>query len=482
MTGRPTRFVLGLEIAALVAAVAVAVSRAVTGHVDWQLDTLLFLLALSIVGDILVVQTAASGVKTSSSFLAIITAIVFLGEVPAALIGVTTILVGWCVSRYERRDLLINLVTYAWFPLIAGIAFHETVEATGATDTEPLYYILVFGLFTFALGINFAIIAGYSAYVDRSSVWTKVRRALGPVLPSELASALLAVGIARAYVDLGLPALALFGVVLLTFQYLLGALLLSQERGEELELRARQLAGFQVAVLSALLRTLDLRDRMTARHSAAVARYAREIAAAAGMSESDQELAHTAGLLHDIGKFILSDRILKGEEKLTESDWEEIRRHPYEGSRIVSEIDGYQPVGDIILAHHERIDGLGYPLGIQGDEIPVISRIISVADTYDVMTARDSYREPVSSIEAIEELRRVAGTQLDGHFVEIFIETLEDQDLTYRHGEDADFEAELALDRRIRDYVGVSDPARVRAALASAGMSNAPGDRPGSPA
>jgi putative nucleotidyltransferase with HDIG domain len=482
MTGRPTRFVLGLEIAALVAAVAVAVSRAVTGHVDWELDTLLFLLALSIVGDILVVQTAASGVKTSSSFLAIITAIVFLGEVPAALIGVTTILVGWCVSRYERRDLLINLVTYAWFPLIAGIAFHETVDATGATDTDPLYYILVFGLFTFALGINFAIIAGYSAYVDRSSVWTKVRRALGPVLPSELASALLAVGIARAYVDLGLPALALFGVVLLTFQYLLGALLLSQERGEELELRARQLAGFQVAVLSALLRTLDLRDRMTARHSAAVARYAREIAVAAGMSESDQELAHTAGLLHDIGKFILSDRILKGEEKLTESDWEEIRRHPYEGSRIVSEIDGYQPVGDIILAHHERIDGLGYPRGIQGDEIPVISRIISVADTYDVMTARDSYREPVSSIEAIEELRRVSGTQLDGRFVEIFISTLEDQDLTYRHGEDADFEAELALDRRIRDYVGVSDPARVSTALASAGVSNTPGDRPGSSA
>jgi putative nucleotidyltransferase with HDIG domain len=486
MTGRPTRFVLGLEIAALAAAVAVAVWRAFTGNVDWELDTLLFLLALSIVGDILVVQTAASGVKTSSSFLAIITAIVFLGEVPAALIGVATILVGWGVSRYGARDLLINLVTYAWFPLIAGVAFHEAVDGTGATATDPLYYILVFGLFTFALAINFAIIAGYSAYVDHSNVWTKVRRALGPVLPSELASALLAVGIARAYVDLGLPALALFGVVLLTFQYLLGALLLSQERGEELELRARQLAGFQVAVLSALLRTLDLRDRMTARHSAAVARYAREIAAGAGLSDSDQELAHTAGLLHDIGKFILSDRILKGEEKLTEEDWEEIRRHPYEGSRIVSEIDGYQPVGDIILAHHERIDGLGYPRGIQGDEIPVISRIISVADTYDVMTARDSYRDPVSSLEAIEELRRVSGSQLDGRFVEIFISMLENQDLTYRHGEDADFEAELALDRRIRDYVGVaavSGNGSLRAKLrtGSNGASNVP-EKPGSPA
>src|SRR5688500_7441161 len=146
MTGRPTRFVLGLVIAALVAADAVAVPRAATGHVEWETDTLLFLLALSIVGDILVVQTAASGVKTSSSFLAIITAIVFLGPTLAALIGVTTILVGWCVSRYGKHDLLINLVTYAWFPLVAGIAFQEALERTGTTQTDPLYYVLIFGL------------------------------------------------------------------------------------------------------------------------------------------------------------------------------------------------------------------------------------------------------------------------------------------------------------------------------------------------
>src|SRR6185436_14958786 len=131
-------------------------------------------------------------------------------------------------------------------------------------------------------------------------------------LPSELASALLTVAVALAYVELGIAAMALFAAVILVFQYLIGALLVSQQRADELELRANQLAGFQVALLSALLRTLDLRDRMTARHSAAVARYAREIAAAAGLSEEEQELAHTAGLLHDIGKFILPDRILKG--------------------------------------------------------------------------------------------------------------------------------------------------------------------------
>ena len=86
-------------------------------------------------------------------------------------------------------------------------------------------------------------------------------------------------------------------------------------------------------MLTALLRTLDLRDRMTARHCAAVARYAREIAIAAGFSEEEQELVHTAGLLHDIGKFIFPDRILKGDTKLTDDDWQIIKMHPYQGAK-----------------------------------------------------------------------------------------------------------------------------------------------------
>jgi putative nucleotidyltransferase with HDIG domain len=184
-----------------------------------------------------------------------------------------------------------------------------------------------------------------------------------------------------------------------------------------------------------------------------VARYSREIARAAGLTEGEQELVHTAGLLHDIGKFVLPDRILKGDAELTEADWEEIKKHPEEGARIVSQIDGYQPVGQIVLAHHERIDGLGYPRGLAGEEIPLLARIISVADTYDVLTARDSYREPISSFEALTELRRVAGTQVDARFVEVLNEVLADKGFKYRHGEDADFEAELELDKRIHEYV-----------------------------
>ncbi len=450
MPGRPSRRVVTLELAALVAAVAVAVWQ--NGESNWDLPLLGILLATSVVGDLTAVDTPTSRMSISSSFLTIVTATVFLGATPGALIGVATIAAGWLRFRYAPTTLLINLVTYAWFPLLSGIAFYASLQQFGIDHADGLFYLLVFGLFVVALAIDFILIAGYFSYVEGTRLSAKVRRALAPLLPSELASALLAVGVAYLYVQFGLPTVALFAVVVIVFQYLIGALLLSQQRADELELRAKQLAGFQVALLSALLRTLDLRDRMTARHSAAVARYAREIAAAAGLSEEEQELAHTAGLLHDIGKFILPDRILKGDVELTEADWVEIRKHPYEGARIVSQIDGYQPVGDVILAHHERPDGKGYPLGLHSEEIPMLSKVIAVADTYDVLTARDSYRRPVSTYEAVAELRRSAGSQLEPKYVEILAELLVDKDLPYRHGEDADFETELALDRRIHEY------------------------------
>jgi putative nucleotidyltransferase with HDIG domain len=184
---------------------------------------------------------------------------------------------------------------------------------------------------------------------------------------------------------------------------------------------------------------------MTARHSAAVARYARAMARAAGCSEREQQLVHTAGLLHDVGKHILDDAILKGDTKLNDEQWELVKRHPEEGARIVRMLEGHDEIADIIHAHHERIDGRGYPRGLSDQDIPLLSRMISIADTYDVMTARDSYRDPVSPAEAVAELRRVANAQLDAELVEIFVRSvLEHDEAGFGHADDADFEAELA--------------------------------------
>jgi putative nucleotidyltransferase with HDIG domain len=457
---RPTPLIIGLELVLLCAIAVAAVLRA--GNADWDLALFAILLGFSIFSDLTAIE-AESHLKVSGSFLALVLAMVFLGGAPAAVIGVASILVGWLRWRDEPHDLLNNVVTYATFPFVSGVAFHEGIDAFGLTPDDPYFYLCVFALFQLALAINFVMSAGYGCYVERTSIASKLR-VLPPVLPSEFASAMLAVAVAFIYNQIGISAIALFGVVLVTFQYLLGQLLLSQQRAEELEHRSKQLASFQVGMLSALLRTLDLRDQMTARHSAAVARYSRAIAQRAGFSRREEELVHIAALLHDIGKFILPDRILKANVPLTDEDWMLIRRHPQQGARVVSALDGYGPVAEIILAHHERIDGKGYPRGLEGDEIPELARIISVADTYDVMTARDSYRTPTSSYEAIQELRRVAGKQLDARFVEVFIELLEGEDVSFRHGEEADFERELALEARIAETASPgSAPGRFQA-------------------
>jgi putative nucleotidyltransferase with HDIG domain len=433
---------------ALIVVVAAAVWEA--PKANWDMALFGTLLALSAFSDIMSIETE-SRLKISANFLALITAIAFLGGTPAALIGVISILIGWIRHREPTTDLLVNVLTFMTFPLLVGVGFHELLAVTHTTSADLAFYVLVFGAFALTILMNLVMIGGYSSYVERSSLIPKILTGMIPLLPSELAAGLMAVGVAFIYTQIGLAGVALFGIVLVTFQYLLGALIKSQERARELEVRGKQLASFQVGMLSALLRTLDLRDQMTARHSAAVARYSRAIAKKAGFPKEQEELVHIAALLHDIGKFILPDRILKANVPLTDEDWMLIRRHPQQGARVVSSLDGYGPVADIILAHHERIDGKGYPRGLEGDAIPELARIISVADTYDVMTARDSYRTPTSSYEAIQELRRVSGKQLDARFVEVFIELLEDQDVSFRHGEEADFEKELSLEARIAE-------------------------------
>jgi putative nucleotidyltransferase with HDIG domain len=219
------------------------------------------------------------------------------------------------------------------------------------------------------------------------------------------------------------------------------------------EHRAEQYRDLSWGVLAGLVRALDARDQRAARHSAAVARFARDLARATKMSERECELAHTAGLLHDIGRFALSDRVSERGRVLSEEDWEAIQRHPALGADMLRDLGVYGPVADIVLSHHERVDGRGYPRALGHDEIPEIAKIIAVAEVYDTLTAQDTYRTRVSSFEALRELRRVAGTQLDSSYVEAFADLLAGEGVDYRHADDASFDAELDIERRIKDTV-----------------------------
>jgi putative nucleotidyltransferase with HDIG domain len=442
---RPSLEVTVVEVALLCAAL-LAIPAAPS---NWDLGLFALLLLLSVASDITMPD---SPLKLSGSYLAIVLAMTFLGGGPACAIGIVTIAAGWIRWRGDRHFLLNNLVTYAVFPLLGGLCFHALADPA-ATDTLELSFLLgIVLLFWGSLLLNFLLVASYSAYYERSSLREKVG-ILPSVFPSELASCLITVGAAVVYLELGLAAVFLFAIVLLIYEYLLNLLLATEQTKDALEVRSKQLAAFQVGMLSSMLRSLDLRDQMTARHSAAVARYSRAIAQRAGYSRREEELVHIAALLHDIGKLALPDSILKADVPITDEVWAQIKQHTEVGAWIVSSLDGYGPVAEIILAHHERIDGRGYPRGLIGDEIPELAKIISVADTYDVMTARDSYRTPMSSSDAIAELRRVSRKQLDPRFVEVFIELLEGQDVSFEQSEAADFEKELAREKRRAEEV-----------------------------
>jgi putative nucleotidyltransferase with HDIG domain len=192
---------------------------------------------------------------------------------------------------------------------------------------------------------------------------------------------------------------------------------------------------------------LGLRDPTALRHAAAVASYSKAMAIELGLSEDEQEVIHLSGLLHDIGKFTWSDRVLHPEQ-LTDQDWAVIRRHPQDGATMVGKLDGFGPIADAILYHHERMDGGGYPAGLIGNEIPLASRIVAICTTYDTMTKRETFGPPMSPEDAMAELRNVAGRQLDPDLVETFIALLERRGPTF--GQEADYKTELAFERRVK--------------------------------
>jgi putative nucleotidyltransferase with HDIG domain len=441
MTARSRRL-LACEVLVLVGAGIVAALSSTAS--DWEpIELFVVLLALALISDLLPVRHGVQ--RVSGSFLALVLAMALLGPAPAATIGVVSVLVDQLRSRNPLARLITNLATWATFPLVGALLIEWAADVLDVQEDDLGFLVLVFAGFLVANLLNFLGIAGDYAFHNRVSLAHEFRTIFLPVLPSELVSALLCVLVAGVYVHSGFAALSLLAVVLVVFQFLLRELLRSRERAE-------RLASVQLGVLTAMIETLALRDRMTARHSAAVARYASELAASMGLPDEEVDLVHTAGLLHDIGKFAFPDSILLAEPQLQAEQWEIVKRHPEDGARIVRRVDGYGSVADIILSHHERWDGGGYPRGLAGPDIPLAARLISVADTYDVLTARDSYRQPITSEAAIVELQRVAGTQLDPVAVQAFVDLLGAEDIAFRHADDAEFEAELAFDVRVRDY------------------------------
>ena len=185
-------------------------------------------------------------------------------------------------------------------------------------------------------------------------------------------------------------------------------------------------AGEQLAAAMLLAETLDMRDVGTARHCETVGGYAEQIARALGLAAAHVARVRAAGVLHDIGKLGISDVILHKPGKLDAHEWQEMRRHPELGPRILEHAN-LRDVAGWVRAHHERVDGRGYPAALAADQIPLEAKILAVADSYEAMTADRPYRRAMPAELAQEELRRNAGSQFDPMVVDAFLAVLDDR-------------------------------------------------------
>jgi putative nucleotidyltransferase with HDIG domain len=180
-------------------------------------------------------------------------------------------------------------------------------------------------------------------------------------------------------------------------------------------------ARFRAA--ASLAKAVDARDTYTGSHSTRVAELGAWIAARLGLDAEQVELARLAGSLHDLGKLAIPEEILRKPGPLTPPERLVLERHPQIGFRMLESL-GVEPVAEWVFRHHERWDGLGYPDGLAGDEIPLGARIIFIADAYDAMTSDRAYRGRLTPQDAVAELERCAGTQFDPAIVALFAREL----------------------------------------------------------
>ncbi len=240
--------------------------------------------------------------------------------------------------------------------------------------------------------------------------------------------------LAYSYETISPWSVALFAIPAVAAQRLLLLYRQQRETAEALGDANARLAEANLSFATALVATLDARDRYTAGHSAAVAIYAADIARRMGLSEHEQKLVHLCGLVHDIGKIGLPAGLLEKPGALTLEERRQMEQHSTIGERILRNVADYSEIAAIVRHHHERVDGNGYPDGLVGDEIPLLARIIAVADAYNAMTSDRPYRDAMPSRVARLRLAQAVESQFDTAVVAAFEAVLTGADEAYRMG------------------------------------------------
>jgi putative nucleotidyltransferase with HDIG domain len=374
-----------------------------------------------------------------ASILFVFAAVVY-GPLSAVVVGATGMLAD--LFRRDGAQRILRWTTWtAIRVIVAGAVGLAAVAVEGATKAG---FWAVFAAVTAAYVVESVAditLTPVAIAIRGSGSWTETVSTMGlALLASVPLQAPMVAVLAYSYVTISPWSVALFAIPAVAAQRLHLLYRRQRETVEALGLANARLESANLSFATALVATLDARDRYTAGHSAVVAVYARDIAKRLGCSEQEQELAHVCGLVHDVGKIGLPAGLLEKPGALSLEERRMMEQHSVIGERILKNVDDYSEIASVVRHHHERLDGLGYPDGLRGDEIPLLSRVLAVADAYNAMTSDRPYRDAMPSRVARLRLAQAVEGQFDTAVVAAFEAILAGASEDYRLGGGAEFQ------------------------------------------
>ncbi len=368
--------------------------------------------------------------RVSVSALFMVTAAVLFGPVAVLLVCPPVALAGHVRRGRPLYKLVFNLSVFVLAALASAYGY-RLAESFMPHEARPLEMAAVITAALAHFGVSSVLVAAIIAYTGTLSMRRVWSEKFAWLLPHFVVLGFLAFLLTIAYREY-----AGYGLLGFTVPALMTRFTMKQyvdrtertvrelrEKHAEVEELSRELAEAYNETLTAFVSALDTRDVETHGHSARVAELSLEIGRAMGVKPNSREwldLGHGA-TLHDVGKIGVPDAILRKPGPLTPDEWEVIRTHPMHGYRMLSGVRFLSSAAELVLCHHERFDGGGYPRRLKGEEIPLAARIFAVADTYDAITSERPYKAARSEAEACAEILRHSGTQFDPRVVEILL-------------------------------------------------------------
>jgi putative nucleotidyltransferase with HDIG domain len=370
----------------------------------------------------------SKSVEGSISTLPILFAAVLFGPLAAGLVGAASMLGD---LRAPHSRFFAYTGSRAITGAVAGLMAQAAAPLGQSTLASIAYSTLAGAIAGETLDLAFVLLARRVRAIDNAGMV----RSHAPILAlSATLYAPLVALLVFLYLEISPWTLPLFLFPALAAQRLFSLYQDQRQLTEDVLSANERLERANLSFATALVATLEARDRYTAGHSASVAAYARDIAARLGLSEVEVNLAHLCGLVHDIGKIGLPAGLLEKDGPLSLDERRRMEDHSAIGEHILSKVEDYAEIARVVRHHHERVDGLGYPDGLKRDDIPLVARIIAVADAYDAMTSDRPYRDAMPSRVARLRLAQAVESQFDTSVVAAFEAILTGADEAYRSG------------------------------------------------